>query len=107
MLELAGLGRVLLAFTFVMALLALLTTLAARCKLSQRLARIGLKNNADQHTGLSVEDVLYLDQQHRVITLRRAQKRHVVLLSSKAEVAPLVIETYEVATQQANEVSHG
>ena len=94
MLELASLGRVVLSFAFVMALMFGLSWVARKMKLPERLTRAGYGRDKTKHE-MSVEDTLFLDPRHKMMIVRRGTKRHVLLVSSQAQAAPLLLETYE------------
>ncbi len=93
--ELVSLGRVILSFAFVMGLMLVMSWVAKKMKLPERLTRAGYGRDMSKHT-LAVEDSLFLDPRHKMVIVRRGAKRHVLVLTSQGQVAtPLLVETYD------------
>lgn len=95
-----ALVRVLLSFSFVVALMLLLSWVARRLKLPEKLTRA----KSTKVGGLAVDDVVYLDARHRLVSIKRGTMRHVILLSNHPQTSPLLIESYhEMAEEKPSE----
>lgn len=87
----AALTRVLLSFVFVVALMLLLSWIAKRLRLPEKLTR----SRSTKVGGMAVDDVLYIDARHRLVTIARGNMRHVLLISNASHASPVVVESYK------------
>lgn len=89
--ELVSLGRVLLAFAFVIGLMLGIAWLMRRFGLDR------LRPRGRPGGELTCEETLYLDPKHRLVIVKRGSRKHLLLLGMNAE---LLVESYDVSEKK-------
>lgn len=79
--EYVGLGRLLISFIFVLALMLGIAWLARRLKLDER-----LQGRQKRQGNLFVQESLYLDPRRRLVVVGHGTKRFLLLLSAGGDV---------------------
>ncbi len=85
--EYASIGRVLISFAFVIALMFGVAWALKKIGIEKRLGARGKDGGQ-----LDLEETLYLDPKRRIVIVKRGPKRHVVLLGTQSE---LLMESYD------------
>lgn len=94
MLDVMALTRIIGSFLFVIGLMLVLSWIAKRLKLPEKM----LRAQSAKSEGMRVEDILHLDARHRVLTIKRKTTHYVLLLSTNPHTAPILIDTYHEAS---------
>ncbi len=84
--EYVSLGRVVLAFAIVLALMLGLAWAARRFGVDKRFRGEG------RELTMSTEEVLYLDPRRRIVIVKRRSRRYVLLLGTQQEI---LLESYD------------
>lgn len=89
--ELVSLGRVLLAFAFVIGLMLAIAWAMRRFGLDR------LQPKGRPGGELACEETLYLDPKHRLVIVKRGNRRHLLLLGMNTD---LLVESYDAPTEK-------
>lgn len=94
---LEGIIRVIVAFGFVLALVLFTAWVVKKLGLEKRLrARF-----AKEGDGVQVEDIFYLDNKRRLVTIARGRQKHLLLLGPHTD---MVLENFEEDPKNSKEL---
>ncbi|MBY0356201.1 MAG: flagellar biosynthetic protein FliO [Rickettsiales bacterium] len=96
--EYAGIGRIILSFFFVLALMLGIAWLLKRLRVDERLQARQLR----RHGKLLIEETLHIDAKRRLVVVGCAAQRYLLLLSAHGDVTLGALPPVEEKTDAAS-----